>query len=390
VLSKLALNCDALNKVLEGREIPKEEAYEIFNISKYESAEIFETAKILRNKNHGNIVTFSKKAFFNLVNLCRDTCTYCTYKADPGESKLSMMSIKDVQNLAKLAKKHQCVEALFVTGERPEERFELARSWLKENGFANTVEYLIFASEIALAEGLFPHTNAGNLTKHELKELKKSNVSMGLMIENVSERLTEKGMPHHLAPSKYPKERLKVLENAGQLGIPMTTGVLIGIGETPFEVIDSIYAIKEIHKRYGNIQEIILQNFHPKPDTIMKEHPSAEENYFKTMVALTRIIMPEMNLQIPPNLSPTSYERFLSVGINDWGGISPLTPDYVNPEFSWPEIKTIEVNSQNAGYELKCRYPVYPEFFSMVESSLVEKMSEINDGTNLVGENYWR
>ena len=172
MLSKLALNCDALNKVLEGREIPKEEAYEIFNISKDEPTEVFETAKILRNKNHEKIVTFSKKAFFNLVNLCRDTCTYCTYKADPGESKLSMMSIKDVQNLAKLAKKYQCVEALFVTGERPEERFEIARNWLKENGFSNTVEYLIFASETALAEGLFPHTNAGNLTRNELKELK--------------------------------------------------------------------------------------------------------------------------------------------------------------------------------------------------------------------------
>lgn len=388
MLSNLTLNCDALNKVLDGREIQKNEAKEILNIS--DQKEIFETAKILRNKNHGDIVTFSKKAFFNLVNLCRDTCTYCTYKADPGESKLSMMSIKEVKNLAKLAKKYHCVEALFVTGERPEERFEIAKSWLKKNGFSSTAEYLIFASELALEEGLFPHTNAGNLTKDELRELKKSNVSMGLMIENVSKRLTEKGMPHHLAPSKNPKERLKVLENAGELGIPMTTGILVGIGETPFEVIDSIYAIKDLHKKYGNIQEIILQNFQPKPDTIMKEYPSAEENYFKTMVALTRIIMPEMNLQIPPNLSPVSYKQFLSVGINDWGGISPLTPDYVNPEFSWPQIKNIEINSQNVGYNLKCRYPVYPEFFSMVKASLVEKMSEINDGNNLVGEDYWR
>ena len=388
MLSNLTLNCDALNKVLDGREIQKNEAKEILNIS--DQKEIFETAKFLRNKNHGDIVTFSKKAFFNLVNLCRDTCTYCTYKADPGESKLSMMSLKEVQNLAKLAKKYHCVEALFVTGERPEERFEIAKSWLKKNGFSSTAEYLIFASELALEEGLFPHTNAGNLTKDELRELKKSNVSMGLMIENVSKRLTEKGMPHHLAPSKNPKERLKVLENAGELGIPMTTGILVGIGETPFEVIDSIYAIKDLHKKYGNIQEIILQNFQPKPDTIMKEYPSAEENYFKTMVALTRIIMPEMNLQIPPNLSPASYKQFLSVGINDWGGISPLTPDYVNPEFSWPQIKNIEINSQNVGYNLKCRYPVYPEFFSMVKTSLVEKMSEINDGNNLVGEDYWR
>lgn len=390
MLSNLSISCDALNKAIEGKEISKEEAYEIFNISKYESAKIFDAAKILRNKNHGNLVTFSKKAFFNLVNLCRDTCSYCTYKADPGEAKLSMMSINDVKNLAKLAKKYQCVEALFVTGERPEERFDIARRWLKENGFADTVEYLIFASETALAEGLFPHTNAGNLTKNELKELKKSNVSMGLMIENVSERMTEKGMPHHLAPSKYPKERLKVLENAGELGIPMTTGVLVGIGETPYEIIDSIFAIKKLHDKYGHIQEIILQNFHPKPDTLMKSHPSAEENYFKMVVALTRIILPKMNIQIPPNLSQNSYQRFLSVGINDWGGISPLTPDYVNPEFSWPEIKIIEENSLKAGYVLKARFPIYPEFFDFVNSDLKDKMLELNDGTNLVKEGYWR
>jgi 7,8-didemethyl-8-hydroxy-5-deazariboflavin synthase CofG subunit len=390
VLSNLALNCETLNKVLEGREISKEESYEIFRFSYNNSDELFKTAQILRNKNHGKIVTFSKKAFFNIVNLCRDTCSYCTYKADPGESKLSMMSIKDVKNLAKLAKKYRCVEALFVTGERPEERYELAKKWLKNYGFSSTSEFLVHASEVALSEGLFPHTNAGNLTKEELKELKKTNVSMGLMVENVSKRLTEKGMPHHLAPSKYQKERLQVLETAGQLGIPMTTGVLVGIGETPFEIIDSIYAIKDIHRKYGNIQEIILQNFQPKPDTIMKNHQSAEENYFKMMVAITRIIMPKMNVQIPPNLSPKSYESFLSLGINDWGGISPITPDYVNPEFSWPEIKKIDVISQNAGYALKCRYPTYPEFFDMVESSLVEKMAEINDGTNLVSENYWR
>ena len=390
MLSNLALNWETLNKVLEGREIQKEEAYEIFRFSYDDPGELFKTAQILRKKYHGKIVTFSKKAFFNIVNLCRDTCTYCTYKADPGESKLSMMSIKDVKNLARLAKKYRCVEALFVTGERPEERYTLAKDWLKKNGFVNTSEFLVHASEVALSEGLFPHTNAGNLTKEELKELKKTNVSMGLMVENVSKRLTEKGMPHNLAPSKYPKERLQVLETAGRLGIPMTTGVLVGIGETPFEIIDSIYAIKDIHRKYGNIQEIILQNFHPKPDTVMKDHQSAEENYFKMMVAITRIIIPKMNVQIPPNLSPKSYENFLSLGINDWGGISALTPDYVNPEFSWPEIKKIDTVSQNAGYELKCRYPIYPEFFSMVEPSLVKKMAEINDGTNLVSENYWR
>ena len=390
MLSNLVLDCEALNKVLEGNEIKKQECYEIVDISQNDPEELFKTANVLRNKNHKKIVTFSKKAFFNIVNLCRDTCSYCTYKAEPGESKLSLMSINDVRMLSQLAKKYRCTEALFVTGERPEQSFQEARDWLKKEGFSSTVEYLVHASELALKEELFPHTNAGNLTKTELAQLQKTNVSMGLMLENVSERLTHEGMPHHGAPSKYPKPRLAVLQNAGELGIPMTTGILVGIGETSNEIVDSIFAIKNLHDKYGHIQEIILQNFQPKPDTFMNSHPSAEENYFKTVVALTRIILPKMNIQIPPNLSPSSYQSFLSIGINDWGGISPLTPDYVNPEFSWPEIKNIEKNSSNAGYDLKARFPIYPEFFDFVKPDLQDKMSELNDGNNLVKEEYWR
>ena len=390
MLSNLALDCEALNRVLEGKEIQKEECYELFELSKNSPEELFKTANVLRDKNHKKNVTFSKKAFFNIVNLCRDTCSYCTYKAEPGESKLSLMTMNDVKELSRLAKKYKCTEALFVTGERPEQTFQEARDWLKQEGFSSTAEYLVHASELALAEGLFPHTNAGNLTKTELAQLQKTNVSMGLMLENVSERLTEEGMPHNGAPSKYPKPRLAVLQNAGELGIPMTTGLLVGIGETPYEIIDSIFAIKKLHDTYGHIQEIILQNFQPKPDTFMNAYPSAEENYFKTVVALTRIIIPKMNIQIPPNLSPSSYQSFLSVGINDWGGISPLTPDYVNPEFSWPEIKGIEENSSKAGYNLKARFPIYPEFFNFVNSDLQDKMAELNDGGNLVKEGYWR
>lgn len=390
MLSNLTLSCEALNKVLEGNEIQKQSCYEVFELSKNSTDDLFKTANVLRNKNHKKIVTFSKKVFFNIINLCRDTCSYCTYKAKPTETKATLMTIKNVQELARLAKKYRCTEALFVTGERPEQSFQEARDWLKREGFSSTAEYLVHASELALAEGLFPHTNAGNLTKTELSQLQKTNVSMGLMLENVSERLTEDGMPHHEAPSKYPKPRLAVLQNAGELGIPMTTGILVGIGETPYEIIDSIFTIKKLHDHYGHIQEVILQNFQPKHDTKMNIHPSAEENYFKTVVALTRIILPKMNIQIPPNLSPSSYQSFLSVGINDWGGISPLTPDYVNPEFSWPEIKNIEKNSSNAGYELKARFPVYPEFFGFVNSDLRDKMAKLNDGVNLVKEEYWR
>lgn len=383
-------DCELLNHVIDGKEITKADAYEIFEIARNEPSEIFSTATRLRNTYKQNIATFSKKSFFNLVNLCRDTCDYCTYKSEPNQQKTSMMSKENVRDLAKLAKKYKCVEALFVTGERPEQKYQEAREWLRENGFSSTAEYLVHASEIALSEGLFPHTNAGNLTKSEINEFKKTNVSMGLMLENSSERLTKEGMPHHLAPSKNPRARIQVLENAGDLKMPMTTGLLVGIGETPNETIDSIFDIKKLHQKYGHIQEVILQNFQPKHDTKMGDYASAEENYFKIIVALTRIIMPQMNIQIPPNLSPNSYQSFLQVGINDWGGISPLTPDYVNPEFSWPKIEYVAENTESAGYELKARFPVYPEFMHMVNSDLYDKMSDIMDKDGLVSEAYWK
>jgi 7,8-didemethyl-8-hydroxy-5-deazariboflavin synthase CofG subunit len=384
------LKSESLNNVLENKIVSYENILQIYQDAKTDPSELFLTAQNLREKFKGKTVTFSKKAFFNIINMCKDTCTYCTYKAEPGEEKLSMMSKQEIKKILSLAKKYRCVEALFVTGERPEQKYQEAKDWLKKNGFKSTVEYLSHASEWALEEGLFPHTNAGNLTFDEMKELQKTNVSMGLMLENVSERLSQKGMPHYLAASKRPKARLEVLENSGKLKIPMTTGLLVGIGETPEEIILSILAIKKLHEKYGNIQEIILQNFQPKQDTMMKDFPSAEENYFKIIVSISRIIMPEMNIQIPPNLSPKSYQSFLSVGINDWGGVSPLTPDYVNPEFSWPEIKKIEENSKNVGFDLKCRFPIYPEFFSFISKELRDKMSVIEDEEGLVKQEYWR
>ena len=384
------LNSESLNHVLENKSVSRHEILKIYEDALEDPTELFTTAKRLREKIKGNTVTFSKKAFFNIVNLCKDTCSYCTYKAEPGEEKLSLMSKQQISDLLILAKKYRCVEALFVTGEKPEQRYEEARTWLKENGFKSTAEYLIHASEMALEAGLFPHTNAGNLDFEELRELKKTNVSMGLMLESSSDRLTKKGMPHHLAASKKPKARLEALENSGKLKIPMTTGILIGIGETKEEVIDSILTINQLNQQYGNIQEVILQNFQPKQDTVMKNVPSAEEKNFKIIVALSRIMMPEMNIQIPPNLSPKSYQDFLHAGINDWGGISPLTPDFVNPEFAWPEIQKVEENSSDAGFNLKCRFPVYPEYFSFISKELRENISSIENKEGLVKEEYWR
>ena len=389
-MSKLILRSELLNRLVDGRTPSKDEACRIYQDADRDPTELYQVSQLLRTSHKGTTVTYSRKAFFNLINLCRDTCSYCTYKSEPGQAKVSMLSKNDIVTLAEVAKKHRCTEALFVTGERPEQKYQEAREWLKENGFSSTAEYLVEASEIALDKGLFPHTNAGNLTKEEMRQLKNTNVSLGLMLENASERLSENGMPHQFAPSKNPKARIKVLQNAGELKIPMTTGLLIGIGESPQELIDSIYAIKEIHEKYQNIQEVILQNFQPKIDTPMKSSPSPQERYFKTLVALTRIILPKMNIQIPPNLSPESYASFLSAGINDLGGISPVTRDFVNPEFPWPKINDIDANCTDAGFHLRARFPVYPEFFHMVNQDLVSKMSEISDSENLVSGEYAR
>ena len=389
-MNNLVFDSESLNNVLENKSVSHQDVIEIYQKALANPNDLFSVAQSLRKKFKKDSVTFSKKAFFNIVNLCKDTCSYCTYKSEPGEAKLSLMSKQQISELLVLAKKYRCVEALFVTGEQPEQRYQEARDWLKENGFKTTSEYLIHASELALETGLFPHTNAGNLNYEEMKELKKTNVSMGIMLENVSERLTEKGMPHYLAASKRPKTRLEILENSGKLGIPMTTGILVGIGETMDEIIDSLFAIKQLNDKHGNIQEVILQNFQPKPDTKMRDEPSADEKYFKLVVALSRIIMPQMNIQIPPNLSPRSYQSFLSVGINDWGGISPLTPDFVNPEFSWPEIDKVDENSKKAGFNLKCRFPVYPEFFSFMGKELRDKISVIQNEEGFVKKRYWR
>tara|TARA_B100000686_G_scaffold193156_1_gene199986 strand:- start:1479 stop:2642 length:1164 start_codon:yes stop_codon:yes gene_type:complete len=387
-LSNLQFDFEIIHKINESKSIKKEEISELAkNVPK---KIIFELASSLRNKKKGKNVSFSKKAFFNIINLCKDTCSYCTYKAEPTDTKLSMMNVESVKELAKLAKKYNCTEALFVTGERPEQRYSEAKKWLKNEGFSSTPEYLIHCSEIILNEGIFPHTNAGNLTKMEMKELQKSNVSMGVMLENSSLRLRGKGMPHENAPSKEPKVRLNVLKNAGELKIPMTTGILVGIGEKIDECIQSILDIKQIHEKYGNIQEIILQNFHPKPKTLMYDHRTPENDYFKMVIALCRILMPGTNIQIPPNLSPKNYHEFLTIGINDWGGISPITSDYVNPEFSWPNIQNVEKRCNELGFSFKARFPVYPEFIPLVNNDLKQRISLIADEENYVKESYWK
>jgi FO synthase len=225
------------------------------------------------------------------------------------------------------------------------------------------VEYIAEISEKILKKtGLLPHTNAGSLTKKEMSLLKNSNVSLGMMLESTSQRLAQRNMPHYKAPSKNPNVRIKALEDAGQLKIPFTTGLLLGIGEYAEEIIDSLFVINEINKKYGHIQEVILQNFMPKTGTGMENATPIGLSYFLKIVAIARIILQDVNIQVPPNLNPGVFESFLDAGINDWGGISPVTIDYVNPEFPWPTIESVGSATLKKGYSLRARLPIYPEF----------------------------
>ncbi|HEY9387359.1 MAG TPA: 7,8-didemethyl-8-hydroxy-5-deazariboflavin synthase CofG [Nitrososphaeraceae archaeon] len=384
---------EILAKTLERESISKTEAYELINYN--ENDLIVPLARTIRDRNNkSRVITYSRKVFINLINLCKDTCSYCTYKKEPYERLASMMTPSQVLTIAELGKKFRCTEALFVTGERPEQKYFEARDWLRSVGHTSTVEYIVDMSEKVLQKtGLLPHTNAGSLTKKEMCLLKDTNISLGMMLESTSERLIGKGMPHEKAPSKNPKVRIKTLEDAGKLKIPFTTGLLIGIGEEPEELIDSLFVIKEMHRKYGHIQEVIIQNFMPKLDTEMAKVAPAKQDYFIKVVALARIILQDINIQVPPNLNPNIFERFLDAGINDWGGVSPITIDYVNPEFPWPTIESLKNITSSKGFLLRARLPIYPEFLlhkgdSFVSDKLMTHINSICDASGLVREDF--
>lgn len=324
---------------------------------------LIDYSRHLRNKFKPSMLTYSRKVFINLVNLCRDSCTYCTYKKMPGDEMVSMLDPEKVLAIAEHAKRFQCTEALVVTGEKPELRYKEVQNWLRNKGFFSLSEYINEICELIVKRtGLLPHTNAGSLTKQELFALKETNASLGLMLESSSVRLSARGMPHEKAPSKHPKVRIRTLTACGELRIPTTTGILIGIGETPEEIIESLFRIKSIHESFGHIQEVIMQNFSPKAGTLMSGYPAPSAEYFMRSVAIARIILPRMNIQVPPNLNDNFLEEYIDAGINDWGGISPVTIDYVNPEHPWPPIEQVRRASLKKGLLLRARLPVYPEY----------------------------
>lgn len=382
---------EILYRSMEGKSISKTDAYGLMRSGNDNL--IISAARNIRNRKlKSNTITFSRKVFVDLTNLCRDSCSYCTYKKDPYDKAARMMTPSQVITLAELGRKFKCTEALLVTGERPEQKYVQARDWLRSLGHASIVEYIAEISEKVLTKtGLLPHTNAGSLTKKEMSLLRNSNVSLGMMLESASQRLGERNMPHHDAPSKNPKVRIRTLEDAGQLKIPFTTGLLIGIGEYAEEIIDSLFVINEINEKYGHIQEVILQNFMPETGTRMEKAIPIGLNYFLKIVAIARIILQNMNIQVPPNLNPQVFGSFLDAGINDWGGISPVTIDYVNPEFPWPTIESVTATTLRKGYSLRARLPIYPEFLFSAEPGYISDrlksyIEPLYDSSGLVRE----
>ena len=335
----------------------------------------------LRDDGKGRTVTYSRKVFVPLTTLCRDTCTYCTFAKPPGGGG-QYLEPEEVLAITKAGAAQGCTEALFTLGDRPEDRWPQAKEFLAAKGCRSTLDYVTQMSELVVREsGLFPHANPGIMTETEIAALRPSNPSMGLMLENISPRLMEPGMPHHNCPDKEPTRRVATIEAAAANAVPFTTGILVGIGERPPEVVDSLFALAEMAKSLGNIQEVIVQNFRAKADTRMRRHAEPTVAYFTRVVAVARWILgPQMNLQVPPNLTH-DYEVYLDAGINDWGGVSPLTIDWVNPEADWPHLAELASRTSAAGFELRPRLPVYPEFISSewIDPELLAKVEAATD-----------
>ena len=318
----------------------------------------------VRDQVFEKIVSFSRNVFIPLTNLCRNNCAYCCFRVEPWELELKLLSRKEVLSIIDNGVRYGCTEALFTFGEKPEEKYEEAKKWLKGEGYEGVIDFLLDLCFEALDRGILPHINPGVIEREEMKELRKTVASTGLMLESSSERLCEEGGPHALSPTKHPSERLKVMEEAGKLKIPFTTGILVGIGETWRERVESLLEIKKVHRKYGHIQEIIIQNFVPKAETPMEDHPPPTEDELLRTIAFTRLIFRgEVSVQAPPNLVQDKG-KILQAGINDWGGVSPLTIDYVNPEKPWPSIKELEKVTHKHGLILRERLPVYPQYIN--------------------------
>ncbi len=341
-----------------------------------DTSELVAAAGNIRDLGHGHVVTYSRKVFIPLTKLCRDVCHYCTFATTPRNLAQPLMSVDEVLELCSRGARDGCQEALFTLGEKPELRYRVAREALSALGVNTTLEYVrLVAEQVLQKTGLLPHINAGCMTAEEIEMLRPVSASMGIMLESASPRLCEKGMPHYGSPDKQPAVRLKTIELAGAAAVPFTSGILIGIGETRRERIESLLALRDLHERYGHIQEIIIQNFRAKPETLMAGAPEPDlEDLLWTLAVARMIFGAKMSIQAPPNLSPGVLPQLVAAGINDWGGVSPLTPDHVNPEAPWPHLDRLARETELAGKFLDQRLTIYPTFVTNSDHWLDENL----------------
>jgi FO synthase len=332
-----------------------------YRLGEIDTTALCEVARARRDRAWGRTLTFSPKVFLPITNLCRNHCDYCSFRRSPGDAGEWTMSPDEVRSWLHRAREQGCIEALFCLGDTPETGFRDYRALLHAWGHERTVDYLRWAAEEALAAGLLPHTNAGILTREDMIALRPVNVSLGLMLENVSDRLCERGMPHHRAPDKRPAKRVQMTREAGELRIPFTSGLLIGIGETVEERIETMLTIRRLHREYGHIGEVIVQNFRAHPDTPMSSATEPALYELAATIALARLILDDdVSVQAPPNLNLASMATLIEAGINDFGGVSPVSPDYINPRHPWPHVDQLREACETKGFRLEPRLPLYP------------------------------
>jgi FO synthase len=363
--------------------LSRESALRLIQIPDDGLPQLLASARAAKERFKPGVITYSRKVFLPLTNLCRDYCGYCTFRRDPGEPGAHTMTPEEVLKVARDGEKLGCTEALFSLGDKPELLFPEMRETLRRLGYHSTLQFLEAMCELILRETtLLPHPNPGLLSAEWISRLAAVSPSMGLMLESTNRALLGSGAAHDKAPDKEPTRRLRTIEEAGKQGVPFTTGLLIGIGETLEDRVDTLIAIRDLHQRYGHIQEVIVQNFRAKPAIPMRHWPEPTLGEMMRTVAVARLLMPKVNIQAPPNLSAPYYDDLLDAGINDWGGISPLTPDFINPEKPWPHLEQLEQRTLAKGHLLRQRLPVYPEFLPHLRTRpalLTSRLRDVSD-----------
>ena len=353
-------------------------------------AQLCDEAALIRDSYWGKSITYSRKVFLPLTNMCRDECGYCTFVAHPDSPAANFMALADVERTLRRGEALDCKEALFSLGEKPELRYSRAAAMLARLGYSRTVDYLRDACAFTLQETtLIPHINCGTLSEEEILMLKPVAASMGMMLESLSFKLMKKGGAHYRCPDKAPKKRLRTLELAGRHQVPFTTGLLIGIGESWADRVEALLAIDRVHHEYGHIQEVIIQNFRAKPGTSMADHPEPDLNDMIKTLAVARLILdPSIGLQAPPNLH-SRHADYIRAGINDWGGISPVTKDFINPECAWPDLVRLQQSTGKQGYQLRERFTVYPSYIQrpeFINPALGERLIASSGADGLVAQ----